>query len=79
LALASTKIPASDPLRSNLEKILEMCPLALNERHHVPAEERDRFTVSQASLVALHARMKRAEYVNRREQAYIHSNFIMIH
>lgn len=69
LALASTKMPASDPLRPQLEKMLEKCPLALSERHHVPPEERDRLQLTEASLVALNTRMKQVEYTNRREHA----------
>lgn len=69
LALASTKMAASDPLRPMLEKLLEKCPLALNERHHVPPEERERLELSEESLVQLHVRMKRADHANRKEQA----------
>ena len=69
LALASTKMAASDPLRPQLDKMLEKCPLALNERHHVPPEERDRLQLTEAALVALNTRMKNVEYINRREHA----------
>lgn len=73
LALAAAKIPSSDPLRLHLSRILEKCPLALSERQHVPTEERDRTPLTETYLATLHARIKRAEYRNRREQVKLKS------
>jgi hypothetical protein len=68
LALASQKIPQNDPVRPKLNKILERCPLALNERN-AAVEEANNIEFNEATLVTLHARIVRSQFLNKRQQA----------
>jgi hypothetical protein len=68
VALASQKISQNDPNRPKLDKILEKCPLALNERHAV-VEDGTLMEFNEKTLSLLHARIKRAQYINKRQHA----------
>ncbi|KAJ3321375.1 LMBR1 domain-containing protein 2 [Boothiomyces sp. JEL0866] len=67
LGAASTKITNDDPLRPKLDRILELCPLALTERNGVVENSQDKFT--EADLISLKARIVRANFLHVREQA----------
>ncbi|KAJ3302926.1 LMBR1 domain-containing protein 2 [Kappamyces sp. JEL0829] len=71
-ALAATKIPENDALRPMVDTILEKCPLALNERH-AALEEASSVKFTALYLASLHARIKRAHFVNKRQQAKLKS------
>ncbi|KAJ3093164.1 LMBR1 domain-containing protein 2 [Quaeritorhiza haematococci] len=68
IAIASRKVSATDPLRAWMDKLLEMCPLASDDRgfeddNDLPA------TITKDYLKTLHARVKRAVRVNQRNEA----------
>jgi hypothetical protein len=66
---AARKITSDDPLRVLVDKMTELCPLALTERSlGGEIELSQKFT--QPELVALHARIKRCLFLNEREKAY---------
>ena len=67
MAVASQIIDAENPLRPFVDRVLKKCPLALNERHSSPNQDENSFTINQ--IVDLHARIMRATYLNKRENA----------
>ena len=69
LGHASTKIQPDDELRPILDKLLEKCPLALNQRNMAEEEEGLPPTFTKSSLVVLNTRLKRALFLNDRETA----------
>ncbi|KAI8823560.1 LMBR1-like membrane protein-domain-containing protein [Fimicolochytrium jonesii] len=71
IAIASKETPLDSELRYFVDKLIQKCPLALEERNldrnldadEIPAE------VTEAYLVDLHARIKRAAKLHDRSQA----------
>ncbi|KAJ3154904.1 LMBR1 domain-containing protein 2 [Irineochytrium annulatum] len=68
VAIAGRKIGPNDPLRVYLDKLLEKCPLAMDER--VTDEDRGRDKeITLDTLKALHARINYTHTVHERHQA----------
>jgi hypothetical protein len=69
IAVSSKKLPAEDTLRPIVDKMLEKCPLALQERtsaddtHDVPD------TITLNYLVGLNGRIERAVHAFERDKA----------
>lgn len=72
LAIASKRLPLEDDvLRKIIDKLLEKCPLALQERTSSDADAEDvPAIITQNYLVILHAKLKRALYAFERDKAY---------
>ncbi|KAJ2995915.1 LMBR1 domain-containing protein 2 [Globomyces sp. JEL0801] len=68
VANVAQRIIPGDPLRPKLDKILERCPLALNERTRL-MEEDTSAEYDEKRLALLHGRIKRAQFLLKREQA----------
>ncbi|RKO83422.1 hypothetical protein BDK51DRAFT_35138, partial [Blyttiomyces helicus] len=71
IAYASKKVEFDDPLRPIVDKLMEKCPLALEERN-VNDDEDQPAEITNAHLVSLHARIKSAVKVSSRTQAQYH-------
>jgi len=72
LAIASKRIPLEeDHLRKIIDKLLEKCPLALQERTSSDTDAEDvPAIITQNYLVILNARLKKTLYAFERDKAY---------
>ncbi|KAJ3410939.1 LMBR1 domain-containing protein 2 [Chytridiales sp. JEL 0842] len=77
LATISKKMEASDPLRKHVDFLLEKCPLALDERAADDADSRDQ-PVNIDRLKDVHARIKYAVGVHRRNEAIFRSSMLNV-
>ncbi|KAI8929153.1 LMBR1-like membrane protein-domain-containing protein [Entophlyctis helioformis] len=68
---ASRKIPNGDPLRPLVDKMMEKCPLALQQR--AIGDEGDDLppAFTRDKLIDLHARIRRAAFADERNQAQL--------
>ena len=72
LAIASRRIPLEEEhFRKIIDKLLEKCPLALQERTASDSDAEDvPAIITQNYLVVLNAKLKRALYAFERDKAY---------
>eukprot|EP00842_Homolaphlyctis_polyrhiza_P005125 jgi/Hompol1/5613/HPOL_004576-RA len=75
---ASRKIQSGDPLRELVDKLVEKCPLALQERNFATDDDDLPPTFTRASLIDLNARISRATFLNVRDQARFKSVFFAV-